>query len=85
MNILRSLKLSKYPIYLCSEKANPDVVEKLFTYEFIDKIMVDVTLYSISKLPSLILESVRATIESYGNGTFGIQIFDASTDLTGNL
>lgn len=83
MNILRSLKLSKYPRYLCSEKANPDVVEKLFTYGFIDKIMVDETLYSISKLPSLIIESVKVMIDAYGNGTIGVQIFDASTDLTG--
>lgn len=83
MNILRSLKLSKYPRYLCSELANPDVVEKLFTYGFIDKIMVDETLYSISKLPSLMVESVKAMIASYGNGTYGIQIFDVSTDLTG--
>lgn len=83
MHILRSLKLSKYPRYLCSEKADPKVVEKLFTYGFIDKIMVDETLYSIARLPSLIMESVKAMIQSYGNGTYGIQIFDASTDLTG--
>ena len=81
--ILRCSKVSKYPRYLCSEISNPDVVEKLFAYGFIDKIVVTETLQSISKLPTIIVDSVNAMMESFGKGAYGIQIFDASTDLVG--
>ncbi|KAL8119924.1 hypothetical protein AgCh_017156 [Apium graveolens] len=41
---------------------------------FIDKIMVDETLRSISKLPPLIVESVSAMMQSYGpGGIYGVQ------------
>ena len=59
------------------------VVEKLFIYGFIDKIIVDETLYSISKLPTIIIESIQAMTDSFGQGAYGIQIFDACTDLVG--
>lgn len=45
--------------------------------------MVDQTLYNISKLPSIIVESVTSMMESFGQGIYRIQIFDASTDLVG--
>ena len=35
-------------------------------FGFIDKIMVDETLRSISNLPSIIIESGQATMNSYG-------------------
>ena len=45
--------------------------------------MVDETLTSISKLPSLIAESVQAMMQSYGSGgIYGVHVFDACTDLT---
>ncbi|KAL8090282.1 hypothetical protein AgCh_039667 [Apium graveolens] len=42
--ILRTGKFSKYPRYICTEDADPKVVEILLMLGFIDKIMVDETL-----------------------------------------
>ena len=82
--ILRNGKTSRYPRYICTENADPTIVKNLLKFGFIDKIIVDDTLSSISKLPSLLVESVEAMKESYGpGGTYGIQVFDACTDLTG--
>ena len=82
--ILRTGKFSKYPRYICKEDADPKIVENLLMFGFIDKIMVDETLKSISKLPSLIVESVNAMMQSYGpGGIYGVQVFDACTDLVG--
>ncbi|KAL1831560.1 hypothetical protein ACET3Z_001211 [Daucus carota] len=82
--ILRNGKFSKYPRYICKENADPSLVKSLLMYGFIDKIMVDETLTSISMLPSLIAESVQAMMQSYGpGGIYGVQVFDACTDLTG--
>lgn len=81
--IYRPIRDPKYPRYICMEHAKPDIVLKLFTYGCLDKVFVDETLYSISKLPSIIVKSVKAMMGNIGSGLYGIQIFDASTDLVG--
>lgn len=82
--IVRNTKLMKYPRYICLTNADPLVVKNLLLHGFVDKIMTDETLMSISKLPSLLTESVQAMMKSYGpGGIYEIQVFDACSDLTG--
>ena len=82
--IVRPEKFSKYPRYICRTNADPTIVKNLLSFGFIDKILTDETLSSISKCPSMITQSVQAMMKSFGpGGIFGIQIFDACTDLTG--
>ncbi|KAK4349441.1 hypothetical protein RND71_032196 [Anisodus tanguticus] len=82
-DILRSAKLSKYPRFICSERANSNIVERLFTYGFIDKIVTDDKMNNLTKLPQIITRSTELMMESFGKGIYGIQILDASTDLKG--
>lgn len=79
----RLSKSTKYPRYICYENAKPETVYNLFMYGFVDKILTDEDMYSISKLPSSIIRSMEAMIKEMGTGSYGIQIFDASTDLVG--
>jgi len=82
--ILRNGKFGKYPRYICRENADSTVVKNLLLLGFIDKIMVDETLSSIAQLPSTITQSLQSYMNSYGpGGIYGIQVFDACTDLTG--
>lgn len=81
--ILRSRIVTKYPRFICNVNADPDIVLRLFTYGFIYSIIVDETLNNISKLPRIIIESIVTMMESFGRSIYGIQVFDASTDLVG--
>ena len=82
-NICRLTKSTKYPRYTCCEDANPDIVYNLFMHVFIDKIITNDIMHCISKLPSVIVRSMEAMVQEMGAGPYGIQIFDASTDLLG--
>lgn len=82
-DVCRLTKSTKYPRYICCENAKPDIVYNLFIHGFVDKILTNETMYCISKLPSIIVKSVEAMIREMGAGSYGIQVFDASTDLVG--
>lgn len=76
-------KPSKYPRFICSEATKPEIVHRLFVHGFLDKVITDESMNSICKLPSIIVESVRNVASTYQSGLYGVQIFDASTDLLG--
>ncbi|XP_065876540.1 uncharacterized protein [Euphorbia lathyris] len=81
--VYRTIKMTKYPRYICSEDCSPDVVQKLFRYGFLDKVMTDESLNSVSKLPSIIPRSIDELGLRFGRGIFCVQIFDAAMDLEG--
>lgn len=81
--VFRTLKITKYPRYLCTEDCKPAVVKTLFMYGFLDKVITDHTQESIAQLPSVIHRSMDIIFESFGKGLYGLQFHEASSDGVG--